>query len=181
MSIIDIILGLILLVAFYTGLKKGLFVTLASLIGLILGVYGAIHFSHYTANYLSNSFNWGEQTTNLAAFAITFLAIVFVISLAGKLLTKVADFAALGFINKLAGGIFNAIKMAFIVSVVFMFINASATVSGFLISEEKKESSKLYGPIASIAPALLPQLVSEVENYSKSIDFETVINPSEEK
>ena len=181
MSVIDIILGLILLVAFYTGLKKGLFVTLASLIGLILGVYGAIYFSHYASSFLSDFFNWGEQTTNLAAFAITFLAIVFIISLAGKLLTKVANFAALGFINKLAGGVFNALKIAFIVSVVFMFINASTAVSGFLISEEKKESSKLYKPVASIAPALLPQLLAEVENYSKTMKLDTVIKSSEDK
>ena len=167
MSIIDIILGVILLFAFYTGLKKGLFVTLASLIGLIAGVYGAIYFSHIAGAYLSNAFNWGEQATNLAAFAITFLAIVFVVSLAGKLLTKVADFAALGLINKLAGGVFNALKFAFIVSVIFMFINASTSVSGLLISEEKKEASKLYEPIASIAPILLPNLLAEVENYRK--------------
>lgn len=171
MSIIDIILGVILLFAFYTGLKKGLFLTLASLVGLIAGVYGAIYFSHFAAAYLSNSFNWSEQITNLAAFAITFLAIIFVVSLAGKLLTKIADFAALGLVNKLAGGLFNALKYAFIVSVIFMFINASTEVSGLLISEEKKIDSVLYEPVASIAPTLLPNLLAEVENYRKGDDI----------
>jgi membrane protein required for colicin V production len=178
MSMIDIILGIIFLFAFYTGIKKGLFVTLASLIGLIAGVYGAIYFSHYAGAYLSNAFDWSEQITNLAAFAITFLAIVFVISLAGKLLTKVADFAALGLINKLAGGVFNMLKFAFIVSVVFMFISASTSVSGLLISEKKKESSKLYKPIASIAPTLLPNLLAEVENYRKGDEDVEEINES---
>jgi membrane protein required for colicin V production len=181
MNIIDIILGIILLFAFYTGMKKGLFVTLASLIGLIAGVYGAIYFSHYAGAYLSNTFNWSEQVTNLAAFAITFLAIVFVISLAGKLLTKVADFVALGLINKLAGGVFNALKFAFIVSVIFMFISASTSVSGLLISEEKKESSKLYEPIASIAPILLPNLLAEVENYRIGDEILEVNESEDEK
>jgi membrane protein required for colicin V production len=181
MNIIDIILGVILLFAFYTGLKKGLFVTLASLIGLIAGVYGAIYFSHYAGAYLSNAFNWSEQVTNLAAFAVTFLAIVFVISLAGKLLTKVADFAALGLINKLAGGVFNTLKIAFIVSVIFMFISSSTSVSGLLISEDKRDSSKLYGPIASIAPILLPNLLAEVENYRKGDEVLEVNESTEEK
>ena len=181
MNIIDIILGIILLFAFYTGMKKGLFVTLASLIGLIAGVYGAIYFSHYAGAYLSNTFNWSEQVTNLAAFAITFLAIVFVISLAGKLLTKVADFVALGLINKLAGGVFNTLKFAFIVSVIFMFISASTSVSGLLISEEKKESSKLYEPIASIAPILLPNLLAEVENYRIGDEILEVNESEDEK
>jgi membrane protein required for colicin V production len=175
MNIIDIILGVILL------LKKGLFVTLASLIGLIAGVYGAIYFSHYAGAYLSNAFNWSEQVTNLAAFAVTFLAIVFVISLAGKLLTKVADFAALGLINKLAGGVFNTLKIAFIVSVIFMFISSSTSVSGLLISEDKRDSSKLYGPIASIAPILLPNLLAEVENYRKGDEVLEVNESTEEK
>jgi membrane protein required for colicin V production len=181
MSIIDIILGVILLFAFYTGLKKGLFITLASLIGLIAGVYGAIYFSHFAGSYLYNAFNWSEQVTNLAAFAITFLVIVFVISLAGKLLTKVADFAALGFINKLAGGVFNTLKIAFIVSVIFMFISSSTSVSGLLISEEKKESSKLYAPIASIAPILLPNILAEVENYRKGDEILEVNESTDEK
>ena len=170
MSLVDIVLGVILLLGFYTGLKKGLFVTLASLIGLIAGVYGAIYFSHFAAAYLSDIFNWGEQTTNLAAFAVTFLVIVFVVSLAGKLLTKIADFAALGLINKLAGGVFNALKYAFIISVIFMFINASTDISGFLISEEKKANSVLYEPIESLAPLLLPNLMAEVGNYQNSDD-----------
>jgi membrane protein required for colicin V production len=181
MSTIDIILGVILLFAFYTGLKKGLFVTLASLIGLIAGVYSAIYFSHYAGAYLSNVFNWSEQVTNLAAFAVTFLAIVFVISLAGKLLTKVAYFAALGFINKLAGGVFNALKFAFIISVIFMFISSSTSISGLLISKEKRASSKLYEPIASIAPILLPNLLAEVENYGIVDEILDVNNSEDEK
>ncbi|GEQ85016.1 hypothetical protein ULMS_05240 [Patiriisocius marinistellae] len=167
MSIIDIILGIILIYAFYRGLSQGLFSTLASLLGLILGVYGAMYFSGYAADYLANNVDWNEQTIQLAAFAITFLVILVAISIAGKLLTKVADFAALGFLNKLLGGLFNAIKFAFIISVLFMFINASTAASGFVISEEKKADSILYEPVASIAPLMLPHILKEVETYKE--------------
>jgi membrane protein required for colicin V production len=180
MSLVDIVLGVILLFAFYTGLKKGLFVTLASLIGLIAGVYGAIYFSHFAASYLADSFNWSEQVINLVAFAVTFLAIVLVVSLAGKLLTKIADFAALGLINKLAGGVFNALKFAFIISVIFMFINASTDISGFLISEEKKANSVLYEPVASLAPLVLPNLMAEVGNYNNNDEESVEETPTEE-
>ncbi|GHC43467.1 CvpA family protein [Ulvibacter litoralis] len=179
MSVVDIILGVILLIAFYTGIKKGLFVALASLVGLIAGVYGAIYFSHFAASYLAKSFSWGEQTINLAAFAITFLAIVFVISLAGKLLTKIADFAALGLLNKLLGGLFNVFKFVFIISVIFMFINASTSISGLLISEEKKSESLLYSPIASIAPLVLPSLLAEVNEFRTSEEEEIHTNPQD--
>jgi membrane protein required for colicin V production len=179
MSAVDIVLGIILIIAFYTGIKKGLFVALASLVGLIAGVFGAIYFSHFAGAFLSGAFDWSEQTINLAAFAITFLAIIIVVNMAGKLLTKVADFAALGMINKLAGGVFNALKYAFIISVIFMYINATTSISGFLISEEKKADSVLYEPIASLAPMILPNLLAEFENIRKGDD--KTENPQEEE
>ena len=49
MNLLDIILGIILIFSFFQGTKKGLFVTLASLIGLVLGIMGAIYFSDYAA------------------------------------------------------------------------------------------------------------------------------------
>ena len=167
MNTIDIILGIIFLLAFITGLKKGLFVTLASLIGLILGVYGAIYFSDYVADYISNWFSWSEQLTNLAAFAITFSGIVFVVSMAGKFLTKMADFAFLGVFNKILGGLFNALIYAFIVSVIFMFFNDWKN-SDYVISEEKKEKSILYEPVASIAPILFPYIIKGVDKVKNS-------------
>jgi membrane protein required for colicin V production len=179
MSAVDIVLGIILIIAFYTGIEKGLFVTLASLVALVAGVYGAIYFSHYAGAFLYGAFNWSEQTTNLAAFAVTFLVIIIVVNMAGKLLTKIADFAALGLINKLAGGVFSALKYAFIISVIFMYINASTSISGFLISEEKKAGSVLYEPIASLAPMVLPNLLAEFENYRTEEEVPEV--PKEEE
>ncbi|EDM44373.1 hypothetical protein SCB49_05070 [unidentified eubacterium SCB49] len=166
MSTLDIILGVILLFAFYKGAKQGLFVTLASLIGLVLGVIGAVYFSNYAADYIANNVDWSEQTINLAAFAVTFLVIVFSVGLAGKTLTKIADFAALGLVNKILGGVFNALKYAFIVSVVFMFINASSVASGFIISEEKKEASVLYEPVVSLAPLVMPHILEKVDELT---------------
>ena len=163
MNSIDIILGIILIYAFYRGIRKGLFATLASLIGLIAGVYGAIHFSHFAANLLSKTFQWSPELINLTAFGITFLIILIVVNLAGKILTKIADFATLGLVNTILGGVFNTLKIAFICSVIFMFLNASTNISGLLITSQKKESSLLYQPVATIAPLLLPNIIKEVD------------------
>ncbi|WP_271855263.1 CvpA family protein [Patiriisocius marinus] len=180
MNLIDIVLGIILIFAFYKGLTKGLFATLASLVGLIAGVFGAIHFSHFAANYLVAKTDWAEATINLAAFAITFLIILLVVSLVGKALTKIADFAALGLINKLLGGVFSALKMAFIISVIFMFVNASKNFSGLIISEEKKENSILYEPVAMLAPLLLPNILEQVDTFRSSDKDEGTVEDEEE-
>jgi len=161
MNIFDIVLGIILIFAFIRGMKKGLFVTLASLVGLVLGVIGAIYFSEYAAKYINSWFNWSEQTSNIAARVVTFIVVVVIVNWAGKFLTKLADFAFLGIFNKLLGGVFNALMIAFIISVVFMFFNQWNTTD-YIISEEKIADSILYEPIITLAPMVLPDLMETV-------------------
>jgi membrane protein required for colicin V production len=172
MNTVDIILGIILLLAFYSGFKKGLFVTLASLIGIIAGVFGAIYFSGFAAGYVSDWFDWGDQITRLVSFGVTFLVIVIVISMAGKFLTKIADFAALGLLNKLLGGVFAALQYGFIISVFFMFFNSSNS-TGYVISEEKKSDSILYGPVASLAPLVIPEVMARFDEIDGSQETKT--------
>ena len=164
MSLLDIILGVIFIMAFVRGMKKGLFVTLASLAGLVLGIYCAVYFSDYAGSYLYKWFDWSEQATNLVALVITFIAVVYLVSIAGKVLTKIMDFAFLGIFNKLLGGVCNTLIMAFIISVIFMFFD-SWNPTSYVISEEKKENSYLYQPVASLAPMVLPFILKEVKDH----------------
>lgn len=170
MNIIDIVLGIILVLAFFSGLKRGFLQSLASLIGLIVGVYAALYFSDFVGNYLSDWFDWSEQTTKWSAFAITFLGVLFLANFVGKLLTKIANFVLLGFLNKLLGGVFAVLKYAFIMSLFFLFFSSN-NFTGYLVPEEKKEGSILYGYIAPIAPSILPSIIDE---------FNTLRKPKEE-
>jgi membrane protein required for colicin V production len=104
--------------------------------------------------------------TNVVAFVVTFMLIMILFSILGRLLTKVADFAMLGIFNKLFGGVFNVLKFAFLISVVFMFVNASENYR--ILTEEQREASVLYGPVAMIAPAMLPSIMKEVEEYKET-------------
>lgn len=158
MAVIDIVLGVLILFGLIRGLMKGLFVEVASFVALIAGVYGAIHFSNFAADFLMERVDWNEKTINITAFAITFVIIVLAISLAGKALTKLADFAALGFLNKLLGALFGGLKIAVILSVVLMiFANLNKTIP--FVSDEEIEDSVLYEPVKSLVPMVFPDLV----------------------
>jgi len=164
MNTIDIVLGIIFIIAFILGFKKGLLRSLASLIGLVVGVYCAMFFSDYVRVYLEKWFDWSADLNSIASFLITFFIIMFFFGLLGRLLTKVADFAMLGIFNKIFGGIFNVLKYAFLLSVVFMFVNASENYR--ILTHEKREASILYTPVAVIAPAVLPTIMKEVDNLN---------------
>jgi membrane protein required for colicin V production len=159
MSVIDIIIGALILYGVVKGLFKGLFVEVTSLLALLVGVYGAVHFSNYAAEILLNNFEWSEKTTNITAFAVTFVAIVMVISLAGKALTKLADFAALGLLNKLLGALFGGVKIALILSVLLLIFSTLNKTIPF-VSNDEIEASLLYTPVKSLAPMILPEFMN---------------------
>ena len=169
MTVIDIVLGGLILLGLVRGLMKGLFVEIASLAALILGVYGAIHFSNFAAEYLESKVDWSENTINITAFAITFVLIVLIISLAGKALTKLADFAALGILNKLLGGIFGALKIGVILSVALIILSKMNKSIPF-VDEEDLKDSVLYEPVRLLAPKLLPSLLKDGNENDEESD-----------
>lgn len=169
MNTFDIILGALLIFGFVRGLLKGLFVEVASLIALVAGIYGAIHFSYFVGDYIVNYVSWEEKYITIASFAITFAIIVLAISLLGKALTKIADFAALGMLNKILGGVFGALKIGLILSVILLvFTKLNDTIP--FVSSEQQEDSILYKPVKTLAPTLFPNFLKLVEEEANELD-----------
>ncbi|MGS0525956.1 CvpA family protein [Zobellia nedashkovskayae] len=173
MSFLDIILGLLLLYGLWKGLKNGLFVELASIIALIAGIYGAIHFSYYAGDYLSQNMEWNERYINIAAFAITFVVIVLAVQLAGRFLTKIANFAMLGLLNKVAGGIFGVVKVAVILGALLIFFERVNNSTGVVKGETMQESI-LYEPIKEIGAFIFDNVLQEEINPKGQIEKETL-------
>lgn len=162
MNTVDIILSLVLLYGFVRGFFRGLLAELASLVGIVAGIYGAVHFSHFLGDFLSSIVEWKAQYINLVSFAVTFILIVFLVSLAGKMLTKIAAFAALGIVNKLLGAVFGFLKSAFVASVIIMFFKATNERIE-IVEDQTLEDSILYEPVESIAPVILPTIIKQVQ------------------
>ena len=160
MAIIDIILAVLLLFGLIRGFMNGLFVEIASLVALVAGVYGAIHFSDFAADFLENNVEWDEKYIKIVAFAVTFVIIVFTIALAGKALTKLANLAALGILNKLLGGVFGVLKIGFILSVLLIIFE---TFNGTLTFVERDdiEQSVLYNPLKQLAPTIFTDILNQ--------------------
>tara|TARA_B110000908_G_scaffold21716_1_gene24509 strand:+ start:278 stop:793 length:516 start_codon:yes stop_codon:yes gene_type:complete len=163
MNIFDIVIAALLIFGFVRGVMKGLFVEVASLVALIAGVYGAIHFSYFIGDFLKEYVSWSEEYVSLAAFAGTFIVIIIVIAFLGKILTKLADFASLGVINKILGGVFGALKIGLILSVVFIFFGKINDTIPF-INKKTLEESILYKPVKKVAPTIFPSIIKGEED-----------------
>ena len=162
MNTFDIIIAALLILGFVRGLNRGLFVEVASLAALIAGIFGAIHFSNFVGNFLDDRVSWEENYITIVSFAITFAIIVIIIASIGKVLTKIADFASLGLLNKLLGGVFGALKIGLVLSIILLVLNKLNNTIPF-VSEEQQENAILYEPVKDLAPTLFPDFLNVVE------------------
>ena len=164
LSALDIIVAVGIVYSLYHGFTKGLIISLASLVGLILGVYGAIQFSGFTANYLNN--HWEIQIPILS-FALTFLLILLLIYFLGKLLEKVVNMMALGVFNKIGGAIFSALRMSLILTVLLIVVE-KINEKFMLWDNALVTESYCYPSMKMIADQLLP-LLRELLSSSSAI------------
>ncbi|MFT7085998.1 MAG: membrane protein required for colicin V production [Vicingaceae bacterium] len=161
MSQIDIILIIPLLWGAIMGFKKGLVLELASLVGLVLGIYGAIKFSDYTAEKLIQYVDITQEWLGLISFLVTFVLIVFAVFLAARLLNKALKLVALGFVNRVLGLLFGSLKFAIIISTVLYFFENMNKKFDF-VSTDYAEESILYQPI-KLATQPFKELLEDFE------------------
>lgn len=152
---LDIILVIPIIWFAWKGFKKGLIIELASLAALVLGIFAAWHFSDYTEGILTEKFDLQSEYLHIIAFALTFIIVVVITHLIGKLLESVVKMVMLGFVNKLAGLVFGTLKIALVLSGIF-YILSMTDLSENLISKETKEKSLLYEPVASLIYIIMP-------------------------
>ena len=166
MSFLDIIVCGLLVFAFYKGVVNGLFVELASLISLVLGIYFAVKFSSFMKEILMEYVKWNPNSIQIVAFILTFIVVVIAIHLLGKFLTGIANFAFLGWLNKLGGGFFRVLKTVLIVSIVFSVFE-KINYNNYLAKKETLDNSIFFNPIQKIAGYVFPSIKKGYEEIKK--------------
>lgn len=172
MNWIDFVIIALLAFGLIQGFIDGLIIEIAELAALVAGIWGAIHFSGWTAVRLSEWFDMQSAWTGMVAFAITFAVIVIAIYLLGKMIDSLMKAISLGFVVKTLGAVFGVLKTALILSVIFVFLNSIDQKKHFLPSSMIAKSV-LYNPIADLVPAIFPMveggdLIDSFNRHKKS-------------
>ncbi|MDR2359478.1 MAG: CvpA family protein [Prevotellaceae bacterium] len=153
MAYIDIIIGVLLLLSFVLGWRQGLIRQLFGILALLLGVFCAYKFSDSTAYYLSKWFSMNEGVTGAVAFAITFIVVLFLVILTGRLADRFIKLVALGLVNRLLGAILGALKAVLIISVCLVVLKSFS-----LLPEKTMHASHFYQPLESVGSKVFPYL-----------------------
>jgi membrane protein required for colicin V production len=154
---IDIIICIPLVWGFYKGITKGLIIELGTIVALWLGVWCAMKFSELLSGYARTHWDWTSKYLPVISFCCILLAVLMLVYLIAKLLTRTVKAVALGWLNKLLGATFGVMKFALLLSILF-FVADAVEKSYPFISSETKTNSLLYKPVAKIAPMIIPGL-----------------------
>lgn len=175
-SYIDIVILIPLVFALIKGFRKGLIQELATLAGLIIGIYAANEFSEIVNEWIIEFFNVNYA---LLAFGVTFTIVLVGLYFLGKLVEKLVKLVAMGWLNKIGGAVFSLSKWAAILSIVILIIDKVNRSYSF-IEPSKLDGSILYNPIKDFTPTILPFVedLGQFEIASPELDSIQVPNPN---
>ena len=164
MNYFDLIVILILFIAFYGGYKNGLiksiFTTIGYIAGGVLGLAAA-------ANYLST---WqGEpQKVVLVLLAILVGATLgeFLLGKIGSLFRKVLFVPPFKFIDSFLGAGLSVARAAFVLHLVCALL----VVSSWSLADEQIKPSKVYTYTESHLPSVMKEVRAEIDNLLQKVN-----------
>ena len=152
MNYLDIIIAIILLFFGIKGLRKGLIIEVVTLLAFGVGIYGAMHFSDFTASRLQDVMEIDPKYLNTVAFVLTFIVLVVVVNIIGRLVSKAIKSLNLGFFDKLGGFLFGIAKGVLLFSTFLLVFNNLQWTS--VIKEEVRQKSVFYPYLEKTVPYL---------------------------
>ncbi|MBK8140693.1 MAG: CvpA family protein [Chitinophagaceae bacterium] len=175
--IIDLILGIIILIAIFKGYQRGLIIGLFSLVSVIIGLAAAMKLSTVVAGYIGEAVNVSDEWLPVISFAIVFIVVVLLIRLGANAIERTVEVVMLGWLNKLGGIIFYVAIYTVVFSVLLFYAEQVNLVRSETIEKSISYSYvQPWGPrvinsVGSIVP-LFRDMFVELERFFENVSKE---------
>lgn len=169
MNVFDLIFALLLGWAIFMGVRKGFVLQVTAVLALLLGIYLSFKFSYLMAKWITD-FGVGAKAVSIVSFSLTFIGVVVAARLLGSILDRVVHITLLGWLNRLLGVVFAAVKMALVTSIILFILNSIDKELQFM-PRQQMQKSKFYKPVSNLAPAVLTFLdFDKVKKAATEVD-----------
>lgn len=160
MNVLDIVLALPLLFFIYQGWRQGLVRAVATLAGLLAGIWAAGHLTQLVAEMLGLK---GENAV-LIAFVVCFVGALVLAWLLGRMVEGLMKAAKLSVVNRLAGAALGAVKALCILAVL---LNTTVMLDRdeAILKHRQKEESLLYKPVYNTGNRLTATIKQFVNDH----------------
>ncbi|MBQ6911460.1 MAG: CvpA family protein [Bacteroidales bacterium] len=157
MNTLDIVILLLFIPGIIRGLSKGFLEQAISLVGVVLSVYLAYHFSDFACNIIKQYITVSETVLNVIGFAVVLVVVLLLVMLLSKLVTKVAEMASLGWLNKVLGIVFALGTTALVIAILIILFD-TVNVKFELVKSNILQDSVLYGHLKDFGYFVFPYL-----------------------
>ena len=160
MNILDILIAVPLAVFIFLGWKKGVVREVATLVGVLVGIWAAVHLSQVVAELIGLE---GENAV-LIAFIVCFVGALVLTWLLGRLVEGLLKATKLSIVNRIAGALLGTVKALCILAVMLNTVVMLDT-NEKLLKPELKEKSILYTPVYNTGNRLMDSLKQFVADH----------------
>lgn len=151
--VIDVFFIIILALAIFKGITKGLVVAVFSFFAFLIGIAAALKLSALVAVWLAGGSGSTGWWLPVLSFFLVFTAVVVLVHLGAKLVKKAMSLAMLGWADAIGGIMLYTLLYLFIFSIILFY----AANIGF-ISEETQQASRTFKYIAPFGPKVVKVL-----------------------
>ena len=151
----DLIVLILLLIAFVNGYRKGLVMMLAGLVTVILAAIFGGKLAVRILPELQKLFDMSPQLANVLSYVAAFLAIAVVLGLVGALVQKIFETVNLNFVNRLLGSVVSVATTTIVLSILLNLV-LMLDSGERMIKPDVKEKSFFYERIQAVVPAIVP-------------------------
>lgn len=148
--IIDILFAITMLFAIFKGWTKGLIVGIFSLLALVAGAAAALKLSASFSLYIKKETHHPSELWPVVAFILIFFVVALLVHLIARVLEKMAQFAMLGWVNRLSGILLYGVTYSILFSILLWFGNQL-----YFITPTLKSQSKVYPWISAWGPYVI--------------------------
>ncbi len=162
METIDMIIAGVFLLGAIQGFMKGLVRQVASLVGLVAGLFIARALFGAAGEYLAVKMGTSVGFGQVLAFFLIWMVVPIGLSIVAYMLTKTLEFIKLGFVNRWLGAGLGAIKYLLVASLFIQLVEFMDSKNE-LIAGTVKESSAFYYPLEKFSGVFMPAVKTVTE------------------
>lgn len=165
---LDIVVILIVAFGFYAGFSRGIVKTVFDTLSLFIGIMAAMILTPTTIGLLEKVLNLPEKFSYFIGLVVTFIAVMAAVRFIGRRIENVLESANINILNKIAGGAFQGLFFAFILSMILW------TLGNYnVLKPETKQNSMTY-PLLEPLPEAGKAVFTAVKPIFKSFWDKTV-------
>lgn len=163
MNLLDLMLAIPIAFLMFKGWKRGLVREVATLAGVLAGIWASVHLSQKVADLL----NLDSEHSVLIAFFVCFVGALVLAYLLGRAVEGMMKAAHIGLANRILGALLGMAKALCVLAVLLNYV-VMLDRHEAVLSPSAKEKSLIFKPVFSTGNQLTASLKSYIADHKDS-------------